>query len=105
MTMRRRHRNATVLSTALALCCCLGAVGLDAQSPAPTEAGKAASPAPAEAAKAAPPSLELNSLAWLEGCWRGEVTQYEFREYWLPLRGGLMVGAGHSLMQGKTQDY
>ncbi len=26
-----------------------------------------------------------------DGCWRGDVAQYEFREHWLPLRGGLMV--------------
>ena len=67
-------------------------------------------PAPAPARPAAPaktagPALELNSLSWLDGCWRGEVAQYEFREHWLPLRGGLMVGAGHVVFQGKTQDY
>ena len=83
-------------AAAFAICCCLGAARLLAQTPAT---------APAEPAKAASPPLELNSLAWLEGCWRGEVGQYEFREHWLPMRGGLMVGAGHSLMQGKTQDY
>ena len=105
MPIPRHNRIATVFSAALALCWYLGAMGLHAQSPAPAEAGNAASPAAAEPAKAASPPLELNSLAWLEGCWRGEVTEYEFREYWLPLRGGLMVGAGHSLMQGKTQDY
>ena len=35
----------------------------------------------------------------------GEVADYQFREHWLPLRGGLMVGAGHVVFQGKTQDY
>lgn len=94
MPASRLNRIATVFSAALAMCCYLDAAGLHAQSPAP-----------AEAAKATSPPLELNSLAWLEGCWRGEVGQYEFREHRLPLRGGLMIGAGHSLMQGKTQDY
>jgi hypothetical protein len=103
--MTRRNCVDTLLSAALALCCCLGAAGLHAQSPVPAESAKATSPAPAEAATPSSPPLELNSLAWLEGCWRGEVGQYEFREHWLPLRGGLMVGAGHSLLQGKTQDY
>ncbi len=103
MPIPHSDRIAASFSALLALCCYLAATGLHAQSPAPAEA--AASPTPAEPAKAASPPLELNSLAWLEGCWRGEVGQYEFREHWLPLRGGLMVGAGHSLMQGKTQDY
>jgi len=102
MPFPRRNRIATssfatfaiFAATAFAICCGLGAAPLHAQSPAAVEPAKSASP-----------PLELNSLAWLEGCWRGEVTQYEFREHWLPLRGGLMVGAGHSLMQGKTQDY
>jgi hypothetical protein len=51
----------------------------------------------------APPSIA--ALAWLEGCWRGAVNQREFREHWLPLRGGMMVGAGQTVMQDKTQDY
>jgi hypothetical protein len=76
------------------ICCCFAWAPIRAQSPAP-----------AEPAKAAAPPLELNSLAWLDGCWRGDVAQYEFREHWLPLRGGLMVGAGHVIFQGKTQDF
>jgi hypothetical protein len=81
------------LFSAFAICCW---APLHAQAPAP---------APAEPAKAASPPLELNSLAWLDGCWRGDVAQYEFREHWLPLRGGLMVGAGHTVYQGKTQEF
>ena len=46
----------------------------------------------------------MAALAWLEGCWRGAVSQREFRERW-PLRGGMMVGAGQTVMQDKTQDY
>jgi Domain of unknown function (DUF6265) len=49
--------------------------------------------------------LTIESLGWLEGCWRGTVNQREFREYWLPLRGGMIVGAGHMVMQDKTQDF
>ena len=44
-------------------------------------------------------------FAWLEGCWRGEVNQREFREHWLPPRGGLMIGASHTVASGKTQGY
>ena len=49
--------------------------------------------------------LTIESLGWLEGCWRGAVNQREFREYWLPLQGGMIVGAGHTVMQDKTQDF
>lgn len=65
----------------------------------------AQSPAPAEPATAVALPLELGSLAWLEGCWHGTVAQYEINEHWLPFRGGLMLGAGHTLLQGKTSDY
>jgi hypothetical protein len=51
------------------------------------------------------PSMSLDALAWLEGCWRGSVNQREFREHWLPLRGGMMVGISQTVMQDKTQDY
>jgi hypothetical protein len=84
------------LASAFAIGCWLEAAPLHAQSPAPSAV---------EPAKAASPPLELNSLAWLDGCWRGDVAQYEFREHWLPLRGGLMVGAGHTVYQGKTQEF
>jgi hypothetical protein len=47
----------------------------------------------------------LDALAWLQGCWRGAVNQREFREHWLPLRGGMMLGASHVVMQDRTQDF
>jgi len=62
-------------------------------------------PKPATPAPAAAPSGPLAPLAWLEGCWRGEVNRREFREHWLPLRGDLMLGASHTVMDNKTQDY
>jgi Domain of unknown function (DUF6265) len=103
---RTSHRaSAAWLAASLALTCCLPAALLQAQTPAPTEPAKMAASLPAETAKTIAPPLELASLSWLDGCWRGEVAQYEFREHWLPLRGGLMVGAGHVVFQGKTQDY
>ena len=101
-----RYRAPRALAAALSLCCCIMAASLNAQTPAPAPT-PAQSPAPpaAEPAKPTSPPLELIALAWLDGCWRGEVAGYEFREHWLPLRGGLMVGAGHIVFQGKTQDY
>ena len=66
----------------------------------------AAAPADAAMPAAAPePSGPLAPLAWLEGCWQGNVNQREFREQWLPLRGGLLIGAGQTVLQGKMQDY
>ena len=47
----------------------------------------------------------LAPLAWLDGCWRGEVNQREFREHWMPLRGGLLLGVGQTVMGGKSQGY
>ena len=33
------------------------------------------------------------------------VNKREVREQWLPLRGNLMLGMSHTVLQGKTQDY
>jgi hypothetical protein len=106
MTLTFRDRASRAFAMAMLCCGSVLAGALHAQVPAPTPP-PAPAPAPAAAApaKTAGPALELTSLSWLEGCWRGEVSQYEFREHWLPLRGGLMVGAGHVVFQGKTQDY
>jgi hypothetical protein len=92
VSMRRCATNFVAATVFLA--CGLVAGSLGAQAPTP-----------AEAAKLAGLKLELGSLSWLNGCWRGEVGKYEFREHWLPLRGGLMIGAGHVVQDGKTEDF
>ncbi len=69
-----------------------------AQTPEAAAPSKAAVPAPALPAN-------LEALAWLAGCWSGSVNRREFREHWMPLRGGMMIGAGHTVVQGKTQDF
>jgi hypothetical protein len=51
------------------------------------------------------PSGPLAPLAWLEGCWRGSVNRREFREHWLPLRGDLLLGTSHIVVDGNTQDF
>jgi hypothetical protein len=74
-----------------------------AETPAPAPGaatGAAAAPAPAVAA---PPGLA--QLAWLEGCWRGVANDREFLEHWLPLRGDLLVGVSHTVMEGKTVGF
>ena len=65
----------------------------------------AQAPDPPKNAGADKAPQSVAALAWLEGCWRGAVNQREFREHWLPLGGGMMVGAGQTVMQDKTQDY
>jgi uncharacterized protein DUF6265 len=59
----------------------------------------------AGAADANAGTAALGQLAWLEGCWQGSVNQREFREQWLPLRAGLLLGAGQSVMRGRMLDY
>jgi Domain of unknown function (DUF6265) len=80
-----------------------------AQTPPVPPAVQTAPAARAEskpAATAASAEADLaTQFAWLEGCWRGQVNQREFREHWLPPRGGLMIGAGHTVASGKTQEY
>jgi hypothetical protein len=102
---RNSHAVAVGASAIAALLLCAPAF---AQQP-PAVPPQAAAPAPAApAAPAAAKAVDggpLASLAWLEGCWQGTVNQREFREHWLPLRGGMLIGAGQSVLRGKMQDY
>jgi hypothetical protein len=87
------------------------AAGAQPPTPTATQANgnpaAAGAPAANDATAQAPPSepQPLATLAWLAGCWQGSVNQREFREQWLPLRGGVMVGAGQSVLRGKMLDY
>lgn len=90
----------------------LGAAASAQTPPASPAPASASAPGAAPAAPAAPapaadeaPAPTLASLSWLEGCWRGSVNKREFREYWSPLRGDLMVGVSHTVMGEKTLDY
>ena len=95
--MTRVMTSRAPLAALLVLLLCAGAA---AQTPSAAPADAKA--APARAADAASP---LAQFSWLEGCWRGNVNQREFREHWLPLRGDLLVGVSHTVMDGKTLDY
>ena len=70
-------------------------------------AAQSVAPAPVEtkSAEDARPASALAPLSWLEGCWRGSVSNHEFREHWLPLRGDLLVGISHTVADGKTLGY
>jgi len=108
-TRERPHaRTALRLSAGVLGALVLGAAACAQQPAAP---GAAAAPPPAAPADAATPAAApetsgpLAPLAWLEGCWQGNVNQREFREQWLPLRGDLLIGAGQTVLHGKMQDY
>jgi len=64
-----------------------------------------AQPAPAPAAPKAADTGPLATLAWLEGCWRGTAGPREFREQWMPLQGGMMLGVSQTIEKSTTQDY
>ncbi|HSQ80468.1 MAG TPA: DUF6265 family protein [Casimicrobiaceae bacterium] len=118
-----------MLLASLAAAALLLAAGASAQAPSPAApapsaqapASAAAAPTaqpPGSAAPAAPgpatPAAEqaapdatgpLVPLAWLQGCWRGEVNHREFREYWMPPQGDIMVGVGQLALDGRMNDY
>lgn len=88
-------------------CAALVLLGLSAFSSAqlPAPEAKPAPPNAAQAKPAEPADSPLAALSWLAGCYRGTANQREFREHWLPLRGNLLVGASHTVAQGRTQDF
>jgi hypothetical protein len=67
---------------------------------AQTAAGPATAP-PAPAAAADP----LAEFDWLDGCWRGNVNQRDFREHWMAPQGGMLLGVSQVVMAGKTVGY
>ena len=96
MTTSRNPRFALRILAA-GLCGGIAIAAAQAQVPAPA--------APAANAPATPASPSLAPLAWLTGCWQGAVNMRDFREQWMPLRGGLIVGTSHTLVGEKTQSF
>jgi uncharacterized protein DUF6265 len=77
-----------------------------AAQPAPPAPIQTAPRQPAAPAESKARNATLQSLAWLEGCWRGTAGGREFREQWMPLRGEMMLGVSQTLDEkGATQDY
>lgn len=78
----------------------------DAAAPAGVATKAAPKAAPKDAAgEQLPPTGPLAPLAWLSGCWRGEVNKREFREFWQPLRGNLMVGVSRNALPERTISF
>jgi uncharacterized protein DUF6265 len=82
-----------------------GAMALSLAAGAQYAPGKAPASPPAAPAAESASRKALAELAWLAGCWHGNVNQREFREHWLPMGGGMLVGAGQTVTQDATQDY
>lgn len=99
---RRLMRLAVVCAVALS---CWGAVNAQAPAaPAPAPpAPSPAAPASAGAAAVEAAASPLDQLAWLRGCWSGNVNRRAFDEQWLPARGGMMVGASHTTLQNRKE--
>ena len=73
----------------------------EAPKQAPKDAGKGG-----PGAIVTPPATgPIAPLAWLNGCWAGSVNQRDYREYWHPLRGGMMVGVSHNAWRERTVSY
>jgi hypothetical protein len=91
---------------ALVACACVTACAQpEAPSPAPAASNAPSNVAPAQATQTPADNGPVAPLAWLAGCWQGNVNQRDFREQWLPYRGGMLVGAGQQVMKGAMQDY
>lgn len=73
------------------------------RTPAPGAA--AAAPAPAAPTPTVTATGPLAALSWLRGCWAGKVNQRAYTEQWTAPAAGLMLGLGHTVMNGKTESY
>src|SRR5215831_18899700 len=93
MPKRRSRPNSPVVL----LCLLVAAVA----APAAAQTSPPATPKDTTASAAGTDSLE--ALAWLRGCWLGNVNRREFLEQWSPPRGGMMVGFSHTVVGPKFQ--
>lgn len=94
-----------VACVAIAACAKLEAPPVAGAPPsAASESTTASAPSPAPATQNAAEG-GVADLAWLAGCWQNTVNGRELREEWLPLRGGMLVGAAQQTRQGVMQDY
>src|SRR5271170_25388 len=103
---RSTHFVRVAVACALACVTCCGA---NAQAPTRIPAPGPAAPEPPHPPPAASPAL--GQLAWLRGCWAGNVNRRDFLEQWLPPRADMMVGVSHTVVQRnndasvRTEDY
>jgi hypothetical protein len=62
-------------------------------------------PAPPGVGDTPPATGPLAPLSWLTGCWWGDVNKHEFREYWHPLRGDMMIGVSRLALPERVTSY
>jgi len=102
------HRSCLRVAAVLAVAC-VGAPVTAQTAPSapkdvvPKEATTPAAPKEATAPAPASAASPLDQFAWLRGCWAGKVERREFIESWLPARGGMMVGIGHTVLQERKK--
>lgn len=71
----------------------------------PSKSASERFPAPPGVGDTPPATGPLAPLAWLTGCWWGDVNKHEFREYWHPLRGDMMIGVSRMALPDKVSSY
>jgi hypothetical protein len=51
------------------------------------------------------PARDISQLDWMRGCWTGEVNKRVFTEQWTAPAAGMMLGLGHTVLDGKTESF
>ncbi|MBL8523494.1 MAG: hypothetical protein JNN20_07395 [Betaproteobacteria bacterium] len=62
-------------------------------------------PRPPSAIVTSRPATQLDALQWLAGCWAGSSGKMAFREHWMRQAGGMMMGMGYSIADGKLASF
>ncbi len=50
-------------------------------------------------------TITVDEFAWLAGCWAGTSGTHTFREHWMRPEGGIMLGMGRTMRDGKLASY
>jgi len=51
------------------------------------------------------PVVSIERVAWLQGCWESASPQRTVEEQWMAPRGGVMLGMGRTVRDGKLVEY
>ena len=68
-------------------------------------AGGAAACALVALASTRAPRADINDLVWMAGCWKLESASRIIEEQWMAPRGGMMLGMGRTVRQGRTAEF
>lgn len=53
----------------------------------------------------AAPAHTVEDLGWMSGCWVQTQDNRRVEEYWTPVRGGLLMGSGLTLKDGRVSHF